>query len=54
MECKGKVTNHHIIYFTIGIYPEWNVKTISTPKNTVSEFIGIYPEWNVKSGILLS
>ena len=48
MECKGLHYLSECFVFSIGIYPEWNVKFSSI--DTVGSYprIGIYPEWNVK------
>ena len=48
MECKDYQAYQDLVALVIGIYPEWNVKSISLIHSLAANFIGIYPEWNVK------
>ena len=49
MECKENNTARTFSNRTIGIYPEWNVKTFRRAVPAIKTYIGIYPEWNVKA-----
>ena len=48
MECKVVCVRPGRPYDKIGIYPEWNVKSLLRLQESPFAFIGIYPEWNVK------
>ena len=48
VECKVALENSVYKALTIGIYPEWNVKSINIEFYKKAVSIGIYPEWNVK------
>ena len=48
MECKVAFFFATKLFCTIGIYPEWNVKSCNHVHKACKIGIGIYPEWNVK------
>ena len=48
MECKVLYCRNKRNVILIGIYPEWNVKSLPAISVLCGLNIGIYPEWNVK------